>query len=332
MNPIMLHQYIDRETKKIVTENFIGDSMISFLYSTIREKSDYIFKILTDSKTTKLLAYMNFDLPITKSRLEYYVKSMNINTDEMVDDYKKIKTLRELFERKIKYWHYREMIDDEKVVVSPCDARCYVGSLNVKSLFFIKEKFFDTYELIGKLKWFDIFAEGDYAVFRLTPDKYHYNHSPVTGVVEDFYEIEGYYHSCNPNALISIENPLSKNKRFVTVINTDIPQGTNIGYVIMIEIVAMMIGQVVQCYSEEYYNNPQNICKGLILKKGQPKSLFKPGSSTTLLFFEKNKITFCEDILNNLKRKDVKSRFSFNLMDKIVETDLKVRSPIGYGK
>jgi phosphatidylserine decarboxylase len=131
---------------------------------------------------------------------------------------------------------------------------------------------------------------------------------------------------------MSMENIYSKNKRFVTIIDTNIQGGSKIGYVAMIEIVAMMIGQVVQCYSEKYYDSPQNIYRGLFIKKGQPKSLFKPGSSTTMLFFEKNKIQFCEDLIRNQKRRDIKSRFSFNLVDKIVETDLRVRSPLGYRK
>lgn len=328
----MEHQYIERETNRKVNETFVGDEFISTLYSTLRENFNYLYKLLTDSKTTKFLAFFKYDLPLSRSKISYYLKTMNINQEEILDDISKIKTLRDIFERKIKYWETRPMVDDENTIVSPCDARCHIGTFKQNSLFFIKEKFFDTYELIGKLKWFDRFCDGDYAIFRLTPDKYHYNHCPVTGIVEDFYEIEGYYHSCNPLALISEDNLLSKNKRFVTVINTDIPGGTNVGYVIMVEVVALMIGQIVQCYSEYKYENPVNIYRGLHLKKGQPKSLFRPGSSTTILFFEKDKIRFCEDLLVNLKRRDVKTRFSFNLLDRIVETDLKVRSTIGYRK
>lgn len=328
----MEHQYIERETNRKITETFIGDEFINFLYSTVRENFSFLYKILTDSKTTKLLAFLKYDLPLNKKKIEYYFKTMNINREELLDDISKFKTLRDVFERKIKFWEMRPMAEDVNAIVSPCDARCHVGTYKKNSIFFIKEKFFDAYELIGKLKWYDRFSDGDYAIFRLTPDKYHYNHCPVTGIVEDFYEIEGYYHSCNPLALINEENLLSKNKRFVTVINTDIPGGTNIGYVAMIEVVALMIGQVVQCYSKYRYENPVNMYRGLVLKKGQPKSLFRPGSSTTILFFENKKISFCEDLLINQKRSDVQSRFSFNLLDKIIETDLKVRSTIGYRK
>lgn len=328
----MVHQYIERETNKKINETFIGDEYIKFLYSTLREDYNYLFKLLIDSKTTKILAFFKYDMPLSRSKVEYYLNTMNIKKEELYDDITKIKSLRDIFERKIKYWETRKMINDERAIVSPCDARCHIGTFNKKSIFYIKEKFFDLYELIGRLRWYDRFSEGDYAVFRLTPDKYHYNHCPVTGIVEDFYEIDGYYHSCNPISLITEDNLLSKNKRYVTIINTDISNGTNIGYVIMVEIVALMIGQIVQCYSENFYDNPQNIYKGLILKKGQPKSLFKPGSSTTVLLFEKNKVSFCEDLLKNLKRRDVESRFTFNLLDRVVETDLKVRSTIGFKK
>jgi phosphatidylserine decarboxylase len=41
--------------------------------------------------------------------------------------------------------------------------------------------------------------------------------------------------------------PYSKNKRVVTIIDTDVEGGTGIGLVAMIEVVALMIGDIVQC-------------------------------------------------------------------------------------
>jgi hypothetical protein len=37
--------------------------------------------------------------------------------------------------------------------------------------------------------WQHSYGDGDFAIFRLTPDKYHYNHVPVSGMVVDFYAI-----------------------------------------------------------------------------------------------------------------------------------------------
>ena len=107
-----------------------------------------------------------------------------------------------------------------------------------------------------KKKWLNEFSGGDFAIFRLTPDKYHYNHSPVNGKVIDIYEVDGHFHSCNPGAIVKIVTPYSKNRRVVTVIDTDIPGGSNVGLVAMIEVVALMIGEIEQCYSCLLYTSP----------------------------------------------------------------------------
>ena len=64
-----------------------------------------------------------------------------------------------------------------------------VGSLLETSGLFIKGKFFEFPELLGGKgsRWTRRFVEGDFAVFRLTPEKYHYTHVPAAGEVADFY-------------------------------------------------------------------------------------------------------------------------------------------------
>ena len=88
---------------------------------------------------------------------------------------------------------------DAATVVSPADARVLVGSLAEDNAVFIKEKFFSFDELLGgHPAWQEAFAGGDYAVFRLTPDKYHYNHVPASGRVVETYTLDGTYHSAIP--------------------------------------------------------------------------------------------------------------------------------------
>ena len=114
-----------------------------------------------------------------------------------------------------------------------------------------------------------------------------------------------------------------------TVIDTDTDTGTRVGCVAMIEVVAMMIGDIVQCYSETAYNNPKVVTPGMSLKKGQPKSLFRPGSSTTVLIFEKDRVRFSDDLWRNMFRRNVFSRFSQGFGMPLVETNVRVRSEIG---
>jgi phosphatidylserine decarboxylase len=126
--------------------------------------------------------------------------------------------------------------------------------------------------------------------------------------------------------------PFSKNRRVVTVIDTDVRDGTKIGLVAMIEIVAMMIGDIVQRYSTHAYDDPLDIAPGMFVKRGCPKSLYRPGSSVDVLIFQRQRVRFSADILANMRRADVASRYTLHFRSPLVETDVKVRSEIGRKK
>jgi phosphatidylserine decarboxylase len=129
--------------------------------------------------------------------------------------------------------------------------------------------------------------------------------------------------------VVSLVTPFSKNKRVVTIIDTDVPGGTHAGLVAMIEVVALMIGDIVQCYSEKGYDHPRPVGTGLFLRKGMPKSLFRPGSSTVVLMFQRNRLRFADDIAANMFYPDVESIFSQGFGRSLVETEVQVRSHIG---
>ena len=220
------------------------------------------------------------------------------------------------------------MADDPAAVVSPADSRMFAGSLGRDSVLFIKDKFFSFGELLGRPVWSDALAGGDFAVFRLTPDKYHYNHAPVSGVVRDFYEIEGAFHSCKPTAVVSEVTPFSRNRRAVTIIDTDVPGGTGCGLVAMVEVAALMIGQIVQGHAAHGYEPASPVTPGLFLGKGRPKSLYRPGSSLDVLVFQRGRVEFSPDLVANQFRGDAGSRFSSWLGRPWVETDVRVRETI----
>jgi len=92
--------------------------------------------------------------------------------------------------------------------------------------------------------------------------------------------------------------------------------------------VALMIGDIVQCCSEKEYQDPLPLRQGMFLSRGQAKSLYRPGSSTDILLFQKGRISFAEDLVLNRFRPDVSSRFSLGFGRPLVETDVQVRSLI----
>ena len=325
----MQHQYIERYSGVIVDEKLIADRMVRQLYHGLRENGALLFRLLTSSWASWLLGTANFDRPVLSKRA--FLDSCGIDLSECLDPPESLDTPRKLFERRIRYEEYRPMPGEPDAIVSPADARVLAGSFDDASLLFLKEKFFSFKELLGvdKRAWLRAFEGGDFAVFRLTPDKYHYNHTPVAGRVRDFYAIDGEYHSCNPTAVVSVVTPYSKNKRVVTIIDTDVPGGTGVGLVAMVEVVALMIGDIVQAYSSQGYDTPRRLETGMFLEKGRPKSLYRPGSSTDILIFQPGRIRFADDLLNNMRRTDVSSRFSIGFGKPLVETDIRVRSLLG---
>jgi phosphatidylserine decarboxylase len=329
--PAFTHQYVDRTTGLIRDERLYSDRLINLIYSSARETMPAVFRALTGAVWTRVLGYLNYDLmlgaKITGNRR--FLAELGVDLGECVEPAEKLDTACKVFERQIRYWDCRPMPADDAAIVSPADSRVLVGSFAEASSLFIKEKFFSFDELLGdRPGWREAFRGGDFAVFRLTPDKYHYNHIPVAGVVRDIYEISGSFHSCNPGAVVTLVTPYSKNKRVVTIIDTDIEGGTGVGLVAMIEVVAMMIGRIEQCYSGQRYDNPVAVTPGLFVSKGQPKSLYRPGSSTDVLIFQPGRVRFADDIIANL-RATAQSRFTLGFGQPLVETDVQVRSWIG---
>jgi phosphatidylserine decarboxylase len=330
----MEHQYISRETGKVVTERLIGDHSIDLLYNRVREHAPRLFRVLTSQRMSAVIGCLHFDvnLPVIGPKGLSLLKRMGVDWRECLAPYHSFTTQRQVFERQIRYWDCRPMDPDPAVVVSPADAKVLIGGLDTIPELFIKEKFFSAEELLGPASpWSSRFIGGSFAIFRLTPDKYHYNHVPVNGVVADMYTVEGDCHSCNPMAQIALASIHAKNRRVITIIDTDVPGGSQLGLVAMVEVVALMIGDILQCYSTHRYDDPQPLTRGMFLNKGCPKSLYRPGSSTDILLFQQDTITFSADLRKNSIRSDVNSRFSAGLGRSLVETDLRVRSTVATG-
>jgi phosphatidylserine decarboxylase len=326
-----MHQYVDRQSGRVCTERLHADAMVRFLYGPIREQMPWMFRALLSARHTRLLGYLQYDAPWTSAAWRRFARDHDIDLRECLDDPGRFRTARDLFERRIRYWSVRPMPAGQAAVVSPADARALVGDCHDRTLLAVKEKFFTVPELLGTdSPWLSGFARGSFAIFRLTPDKYHYNHSPVSGVIVDHYRVSGAFHSCNPAAAITVATPFAKNERVVTLIDTDVPGGTGVGTVAMIEITALMIGEIVQCASICRYESPRPIGRGTVLVKGAPKSLFRPGSSTTVLLFEPGRIRFAEDLERNRTRADASSRYSLGFGYPLVETDVRVRSLLGH--
>ncbi len=323
------HHYIDRSTGTVRREQLLANGFIRAMYSPTLEKAAVLTQLASSRYVSRVLGYLNYDnlLSSRATGMLRFLSNSGIQVSEFVGNLSDYDTPRKLFERQIQYWNCRPLAEEPHAVVCPADARVLVGSMDRASGLYLKQKFFSFPDLLGEgSPWQAQFSGGDYAVFRLTPEKYHYTHSPVAGRVVDFYALDGRYHPCNPNAVVQLITPVSKNRRVVTVIDTDLPSGNGIGLVAMIEVVALMVGQIEQRYSDERYRSPRNLQLDMFVRAGAPKALFRPGSSTVVLLFQKNRIRFAPDLIQNQQRSGIQNRFSLTLGEPLTETDVAVRS------
>lgn len=333
------HQYIERASGRIYEEHPFADRLVRWMYHPLREHAPALFNTLTSARFCDWLGRINYDLDLplwqrfNARRHLNTLARLGVRLHECEVPVADLDTPRKIFERRIRYTECREMDPDPRKLAAPADSRMLWGSLRQSDSIYLKDKFFDLVELLGieHQRWCSFFRAADFGVFRLTPDKYHYNHVPVSGTIRDQYEINGRYHACNPGAVVAQVTPFSKNRRLVTIIDTDVPEGSHLGLVAMIEVVALMIGDLHPCYCANHAGyapiEPQKI--GMFLRRGQPKSLFRPGSSTVVLLFEPGRVRCSEDILLNQQRTDVTSRFSVGFGAPLAETDVQVRSTIG---
>jgi phosphatidylserine decarboxylase len=323
------HAYIERASGNVVSERLLANSVVSALYSPALEKAPLVSRLASSRYVSRVLGYLNYDnvLSARATGMLKFLRESGIQLSEFAGNLSEYDTARRVFERQIRYWNCRPMPDNPRAVVCPADARALVGSVAESSGLYLKQKFFSFPELLGEGRpWARDFAGADYAVFRLTPEKYHYTHTPVSGRVLDVYALDGRYHACNPNATVQLISPASKNRRVVTVLDTDCAGGTEVGRVAMVEVVALMVGRVEQRYSALRYENPQSIEPGMFLHRGSPKALFRPGSSTVVLLFQRGRIRFAADLVANQRRCGVPNRFSLTLGEPLTETDVAVRS------
>lgn len=327
--PAREHQYVERLSGRVCDERLYWDSAVRFLYSSVRESAPRLFAAMTSSRMSSFLAFLNYESfvgrKVTGGRR--FMGRHGIDFTECVDGSTPT-TLSQIFERKIRYWETRPMSKESKHIVAPADSRMVWGSLLRDTPLFIKGKFFELEELLGGVPDWRRFVDGDWAVFRLTPEKYHYSHSPVAGVVRDFVALGGACHACNPAAVVEVVTPYSKNRRDVTIIDTDVPGGSWIGLVAMVEVAALMIGDIVQCSSVEKYRAPTVMLPGLFLHRGSPKSRYRPGGSTDVLLFERGRIRVNDDLVRAQQRRDVHSRLTAAFGAPLVETEVRVRSTI----
>ncbi|NBW83068.1 phosphatidylserine decarboxylase, partial [bacterium] len=243
-------------------------------------------RVLTNRVLSNIYGAYN-DSAASKHKIEDFVKALDIDVSECSKDLVEYVSFNDFFARKLRAGA-REIAQVENAIASPGDGRLLVfPTIDDTTLSYVKWAPIRLFDLFNKND--DLankYRDGACMVLRLCPSDYHRFHFPVAGKVGITKTVPGLLHSVSPYALEQGLPVYCLNKRTICELKNN-----DIGSVMMMEIGAMFVGSIVQTYRA-----------GTQVQRGDEKGYFKFGGSTCILFFEKNKIKFDADLVENSAR------------------------------
>ncbi|WP_297993752.1 phosphatidylserine decarboxylase [uncultured Clostridium sp.] len=272
-------QVYNRKTNKYDTENVAGDKYIKWAYESPIGKS-FVELFIKRKLFSKL--YGNFcDSKLSVKKINSFIKNFNIDTDIFTNDPSDFKSFNDFFIRKLTP-ESRPINKDKNILISPGDGRLLAyTNIDINSLIQVKGITYSLSELLEDNPIANEYAGGTCLVLRLCPVDYHRLHFIDDGIPEKSNIVNGNYYSVNPTALERIPKLYCQNKREWSIFHSE-----NFGDVILMEVGATCVGSIVQTYEPNKK-----------ISKGDEKSYFKFGGSTTILFFKENTVTIDDDIL-----------------------------------
>ncbi len=266
----------NRETKTYETEQVAGNTYLKWTYSS--PVGMKLLELIVKKKLFSKLYGFFCDSKISRKKIPSFVSEFGIDLSLCEKKLEQFESFNDFFTRKLT----RPIDRALGSLISPGDGKLVAyDNIDLNKLVQIKGYTYSFSKLIDDPSIASKFSEGTCLILRLNPTDYHRFNFIDNGVCEETKKIKGDYYSVNPIALKAVTELFCKNKREWSIFHSD-----NFGDVLCVEVGATFVGSIIQTYS------PRKI-----VKKGDEKGYFKFGGSTTLLFFEKGKVSIDEDII-----------------------------------
>ncbi|MBO6008203.1 MAG: phosphatidylserine decarboxylase [Lachnospiraceae bacterium] len=259
-----------RQDKSFIEDSQYGGSYLEKLYNTWygRVLSKFILLPVFSSMATAKDRRRS-----STKKIAPFVERYGINMSDFED--REYNSFSDFFTRSIKPGK-RPVDTDVNAVIAPADSKVLCYDIDDDLKFTVKGSIYTPDEITGNCTDISSYAGGKALVFRLSMDDYHHYCFIDSGRVLSSNEIKGKLHTVS--SISSKYKIYKENHRIVNVLDTD-----HFGKVIYIEVGALLVGRI-----------KNNGIKQL--EKGQEKGYFEQGGSTTVLFFEKDKIKVDDDI------------------------------------
>ncbi|WMJ80056.1 phosphatidylserine decarboxylase [Clostridium sp. MB40-C1] len=277
-------KYFNRETNSYEIEKVAGDKYLEWTYSS--PVGMKFLDIIIKKKLFSKLYGQYCDSGLSKNKITKFINDFNIDEKEFKHEKENYKCFNDFFAREL-VQEARPINYNEEVVISPGDGRILAYE-NIDSNKLIQVKGL-TYSLLELLEDEDLvkkYEKGTCVILRLCPTDYHRFHFIDNGICSETKKIKGLYYSVNPIALEKIPKLFCQNKREYSILKSE-----NFGDILYMEVGATCVGAILQTYSSLKR-----------VKKGEEKGYFKFGGSTVILFFEKDKISIDNDIIEESKK------------------------------
>lgn len=274
-------QFYNRLNHRLETEAVYGEGPLRFVYENPLGK-------IALHTLVKRAAFSHWygnamDKPESRARIIPFIEKYGVNTAEFAEPLETYRTFNDFFYRKLKPGA-RPIVDDVNAAALPADGRhLVIPDISQCRDFFIKGVAFDLPALVDDPALATQFAGGSLLISRLCPTDYHRFHFPTDGIPNTPRLINGPLYSVSPIALMRRPSILWENKRYITKVRTP-----GFGDVLILEIGATCVGSVVHTSPPE---QP--------VLKGDEKGYFRFGGSCIITIFEKDRIRFADDLLEN---------------------------------
>ena len=275
-------QFYTRYSGKVETEAIYGEKYLKFIYANPLGK----IALWSAVKRAWFSGWYGNRMrsPNSVRRILPFIDCYELDSDDFLLNVSEFKSFDDFFSRKLK--PSKRPIDSSKqTVVFPADGRhLAINNVSMDQPLWAKGQKLKVEQLLGGYETAERYENGSVLVSRLCPIDYHRFHFPCDGKASSSFPINGFLYSVNPIALKRNISYLWHNRRFITELDSE-----NFGRILLVEIGATCVGGIQQTYD----SGP--------VTKGSEKGFFHFGGSMTMIFFEKERIIFSEDLLENGK-------------------------------
>lgn len=267
-----------RSTGVVVDEPIFAEDTLRFFYEN--RWGRMIFQSFLNNRLFCTLYGWRMDSPFSRALIAPFIERFNIDMSEAERPAGAYRHFNDFFTRTLKPGA-RSYPAAPHLFGSPGDGKLLVyPELDLNIRLPIKGTACSPAELLGSEAIAAPFAGGAAFVLRLAPPDYHRFHFPDAGIAETATPIAGRYDSVNPIALARVPDLFCRNKRALTMFESE-----NFGRIAYVEVGAITIGSIVQTYP------PGKV------ERGEEKGMFRYGGSTLVLLFEPHRLSFDADLI-----------------------------------